>query len=69
MLTVVVVMVLILGISAVVLAYVAYPHRGEEMPVAPVVGEAMRRGVDSLQTLGGADDENSAWVLDGEPRR
>ena len=31
--------------------YVAYPHRGEEMPVAPQLGNAMRKGVDALPTL------------------
>lgn len=34
-----------------VLAYVAYPHRGEEMPHAPWLGDAMKRGVESLPTL------------------
>lgn len=31
--------------------YVAYPHRGERMPVAPQLGTAMRKGVDALPTL------------------
>jgi hypothetical protein len=34
-----------------VAVYVAYPHRGEEMPVAPQIGTAMRKGVDALPTL------------------
>ena len=31
--------------------YVAYPHRGEELPVVPQLGDAMRKGVDALPTL------------------
>lgn len=34
-----------------VAAYVAYPHRGESLPVAPHLGTAMRKGVDALPTL------------------
>lgn len=45
------IMVLILAVAGVVIAYVAYPHRGEEMPHAAWLGEAMKRGVDSLPTL------------------
>ena len=29
----------------------AYPHRGEELPVVPQLGDAMRKGVDALPTL------------------
>lgn len=45
------ILVLILAVAGLVIAYVAYPHRGEEMPHAPWLGEAMKRGVDSLPTL------------------
>lgn len=45
------VMLLILVAAAAVVVYVAYPHRGEEVPVAPWVGEAMKRGVEALPTL------------------
>lgn len=38
-------------VAAAVGVYVAYPHRGEKMPVAPQLGTAMRRGVDALPTL------------------
>ena len=44
-------MLLVMAVSAAVVAYVAYPHRGEEMPYLPQLGEAMRKGVDSLPTL------------------
>lgn len=44
-------MLLVLVVSATVVGYVAYPHRGEEMPYVPQLGDAMRKGVDSLPTL------------------
>ncbi|HEU4568652.1 MAG TPA: hypothetical protein VFR99_11510 [Marmoricola sp.] len=47
----VVVIIAALLLSGVVMAYVAYPHRGEELPHAPWLGEAMKRGVQSLPTL------------------
>lgn len=45
-------------LSAVVFVYVAFPHRGEEMPVVPQIGEAMRKGVDVLPTLQDADSRS-----------
>ena len=51
MLTIVLTMLLILLVAAAIVVYVAYPHRGEEMPVVPQLGDAMRKGVDSLPTL------------------
>jgi len=44
-------MVLILVIAGAVVVYVAYPHRGEDVPGAPWLGDAMKRGVDSLGDL------------------
>jgi hypothetical protein len=41
----------ILVIAGVVVMYVAYPHRGEDVPGAPWLGEAMKRGVDSVGEL------------------
>jgi len=38
-------------VAVAVAVYVAYPHRGEETPVAPQIGDAMRKGVDALPTL------------------
>ena len=40
-----------LALAGLVVAYVAYPHRGEEMPRAPWLGEAMKKGVEALPTL------------------
>jgi hypothetical protein len=50
-LAVVIVMVLILLLAGAVAAYVAYPHRGEELPVAPWLGDAMTRAADAAPVL------------------
>ena len=48
---VVVVMILILVLAGLVVAFVAYPHRGEELPVAPWLGDAMARAAEAAPTL------------------
>jgi uncharacterized membrane protein len=50
-LPIVVVMVLILVLAGLVVLYVAYPHRGEEIPAAPWLGEAMTRAVEAAPTI------------------
>jgi hypothetical protein len=60
---IVVVLLLALVLAAAVMIYAAYPYRGEETPVTPLLGRAMRRGVDSLPTL----DPESAWEPEREP--
>lgn len=45
-------MLVIMVLAGVVVLYVAFPHRGEEMPHTPWVGTAMRKSVDRLPTLG-----------------
>ncbi len=49
-------MTAILVTAGAVVLYVAYPHRGEDVPVAPWVGDAMKRGVDAMPTL---EDEHT----------
>jgi hypothetical protein len=44
-------------LACLVVLYVAYPHRGEEVPHTPWVGEAMRKGVNMLPTLHNQSDE------------
>ena len=48
---IVIAMVAILAISAVIVAYVAWPHRGADMPAVPWLGDAMNKAVDSLPTV------------------
>jgi len=38
-------------IAGAVAIYVAFPRRGEEVPHAPWLGDAMKRGVDALPTI------------------
>lgn len=44
-------MLLIVLVAGLVVVYVAFPHRGEDVPRTPWVGEAMRKGVEKLPTL------------------
>jgi hypothetical protein len=46
-------------LAGLVVVYVAYPHRGEEVPNAPWVGDAMRKGVRLLPTLDNQGDSRS----------
>ncbi len=51
MLFVVVSMVLVLLVAAVVVVYVAYPHRGARLPLLPGLGRAMTRAVEAAPVL------------------
>ena len=51
MVVLVLLMLVILVIAAAVVIYVAYPHRGEDVPVAPWIGDAMQRGVETVGSL------------------
>lgn len=44
-------MLLCLTSAAVVAAYVAFPRRGVDLPVAPGAGRALARAVDALPTV------------------
>jgi hypothetical protein len=51
MLFIVLFMVCCLAAAGVVVAYVAFPRRGVDLPVVPAAGEALARFVDSLPTV------------------
>jgi len=51
MLVLALLMLVILAMAGAVVVYVAYPHRGEEVPGAPWLGDAMKRGVDTVGDL------------------
>lgn len=57
MLLVIITMLLSLGLAAGIALYVAFPHRGEDVPRAAWLGRSLRRGVESLPTIEGADDD------------
>ncbi|HEX2895186.1 MAG TPA: hypothetical protein VHO29_14405 [Marmoricola sp.] len=51
MVVLVLLMVAILLVAGAVVLYVAFPHRDEEVPGAPWLGEAVKRGVDTVGEL------------------
>ncbi len=55
-------MLVILILAGIVVLYVAFPHRGEDMPHTPWVGEALRKGVEKLPTL----DNQREWERERE---
>jgi hypothetical protein len=62
----------IVAVAGLVVVYVAYPHRGEEMPNAPWVGEALKKTVDAVPTLpgeGAPDEDQAGHPLDDERPR
>lgn len=65
MLSILLAMLLIIVLAGTVVLYVAFPHRGEEMPYAPKVGDALRKGVEKLPTL----DNQQTWGRDREHSR
>ena len=52
LLAVVLMMLVILLLAGAVVVYVAYPHRGEDVPAAPWVGKALQRGAEALPRIG-----------------
>ena len=51
MLTLFIFMGVILFIAVTIAIYVAFPHRGADLPAARWLGKVMRRGVDALPVL------------------
>ena len=51
MLFVALAVLLSLAVSGVVVLYVAYPHRGESVPGAPWLGDAMAKAVDAAPVI------------------
>ncbi len=47
----------ILVLAGIVVLYVAFPHRGEDVPAVPWLGDVMRKGVDVAPTLDNTSDE------------
>jgi len=56
MLFVVLTLLVSLVLAAGIALYVAFPHRGEDVPAASWLGRAMRKGVESLPTLDDTED-------------
>ena len=66
----VVAMLVILVLAGLVVLYVAFPHRGEDVPHVPWVGRLLRKGVDNVPTLDNTSDapepeiDSSSLALD-----
>jgi hypothetical protein len=60
LLSIVIVMIVILVLAGVVLAYAAWPARGEEVPGAPWLGEALEKVADAAPLV--EDDEDNEPV-------
>jgi hypothetical protein len=59
-------MLVIIALAGVVLVYVAFPHRGEDLPVAPWLGDAMNTAADRLPTL--EPEVGADWTPSGQQR-
>ena len=55
MTAIVIAMLVIVALAAAVVVYVAFPHRGEDLPAAPWLSDAMTRAVDALPTVAPQD--------------
>ena len=66
MISILLAMLGIILLAGLVVVYVAYPHRGEEVPNAPWVGDAMRKGVHLLPTL---DNQGGSRAAADAPER
>lgn len=53
----VVAMLVILVLAGLVVLYVAFPHRGEDVPHVPWLGRLLRKGVDNAPTLDNTSDD------------
>ena len=60
MLLISIAMFVILALAGLVLVYAAFPHRGETVPGAPWLGDAMERATDAAPVL--EADEDNAWT-------
>lgn len=50
-LSIIVAMLGILLVAGVVVLYVAYPHRGQDVPAAPWLSDVMRKTVGAVPTI------------------
>ena len=67
--TIVIAMLVIVVLAGLVVVYVAFPHRGEDVPKAPWLGDAMRKGVDVMPTLDNTEESEPSADAAGEPQQ
>jgi hypothetical protein len=58
---IIVTMGVILALCGVIAVFVAFPHRGEELPGAPWLGDAMSRAADAVPVLDEEDADASSF--------
>ena len=61
MLSIVISMVVIVALAGLVVTFVAFPHRGEDVPGASWLGDSMNRAVDVLPTLDNTSDDDETF--------
>jgi hypothetical protein len=54
--TIVIAMLVIVVLAGLVVVYVAFPHRGEDVPKASWLGDVMRKGVEVMPTLDNTEE-------------
>jgi hypothetical protein len=55
-------MLVVLLVAGLVVVYVAYPHRGQEVPRASWLGEAMTRAVEAAPLLTAEEERDRTRV-------
>ena len=60
MLSIVISMVVIVAVAGLVVTFVAFPHRGEEVPGASWLSDSMNRAVEVLPTLDNTSEDDGA---------
>lgn len=68
MLFVVIAMLVVVLVAAAVVVFVAYPHRGEELPVLPALGDAMARAAGAAPVLDAEEGDDHDFVATAEER-
>ena len=63
MLSIVISMVVIVALAGLVVTFVAFPHRGEDIPGAPWLGDAINRAADAVPVLEEEDGEQTYRVF------
>jgi hypothetical protein len=56
---IVIAMLVCLALAGLVVVYVAYPHRGEQMPAVPWFGDALGKAAEAVPVI----DEDEAHLL------
>ena len=51
-------MVVIVAVAGLVVTFVAFPHRGEDIPGAAWLGDGMAKAADALPTIDPEEDES-----------